>query len=108
MYLLATLLVHSQYRQDLLAALEHLAAYSRTEPGTLQYEVLTDLENQNRIIVFERYADECSMQAHLNSAPLQALVAQFGDYLSEQPNLVRMTQQTGFLREGLGMGIPGQ
>ncbi len=108
MYLLATLLVHSQYRQDLLAALEHLASYSRTEPGTLQYEVLTDLENQNRIIVFERYADECSMQAHLNSAPLQALVTRFGAYLREPPTLVRMTQHTGFLREGLGLGIRGQ
>jgi len=108
MYLLATLLVHPGYRQDLLAALEHLATYSHTEPGPLQYEVLTDLENQHRIIVFERYVDVCSMQAHLNSAPLQELVARFDAYLSEPPILVRMTQHAGFLREGLGMGIPGR
>lgn len=101
MYLLATLVVHPQFRRDLLAGLDQLVASSRTEPGTLQYEVLSDLENENRIIVFERYADAQAMQAHLESAPLQALVAKFGTYLSAPPELVRMARHEGFLREGL-------
>lgn len=99
MYLLATLNAKPQSRTDLLAALDELVAYSRTEPGTLQYEVLTDLENENRIIVFERYADAAAMQAHLESAPLQALIAKFEHYLSAPPSLVRMTRRNGFLRE---------
>lgn len=98
MYLFATLDVHSHSRSDLLAALDQLVAYSRTEPGTLQYEVLTDLENENRIIVFERYTDAAAMQEHLESAPLQALVAKFATYLSTPPSLVRMTRRNGFLR----------
>jgi len=96
MHLLATLDANPQSRTDLLAALDQLVAYSRTEPGTLQYEVLTDLENENRIIVFERYADAAALQAHLDSAPLQALVAKFGHYLSAPPSLVRMTRRNGF------------
>ncbi|KQV46669.1 MULTISPECIES: putative quinol monooxygenase [unclassified Duganella] len=100
MYLLATLEANPQSRADLLAALDQLVAYSRTEPGTLQYEVLTDFQNENRIIVFERYADAAAMQAHLESAPLQALVANFGHYLSVPPSLVRMARFNGFLREG--------
>lgn len=94
MYLLATLDANPQSRTDLLAALDQLVAYSRTEPGTLQYEVLTDLENENRIIVFERYADAAALQAHLDSAPLQALA--FGHFLSAPPSLVRMTRRNGF------------
>lgn len=99
MYLLATLDATPQFRPELLAALDQLVAYSRSEPGTLQYEVLTDLENENRIIVFERYADAAAMQAHLDSAPLQALAAKFGNYLSAPPSLIRMARRNGFLRE---------
>jgi len=98
MYLLATLDAHPQFRPDLLAALDHMVACSRTEPGTLQYEVLTDLENENRIIVFERYSDAAAMQAHLESAPLQALAAKFATWLSAPPSLVRMARRNGFLR----------
>lgn len=98
MYLLATLDATPNSRADLLAALDELVAYSRTEPGTLQYEVLTDLEDENRIIVFEHYADAGAVQAHLESAPLQALAAKFGDYLSAPPSLVRMTRRIGFVR----------
>jgi len=82
MYLLATLDAHPQFRPDLLAALDHMVACSRTEPGTLQYEVLTDLENENRIIVFERYSD----------------AAKFATWLSAPPSLVRMARRNGFLR----------
>jgi quinol monooxygenase YgiN len=99
MYLLATLDATPNSRADLLAALDELVAYSSTEPGTLQYELLTDLEDENRIIVFEHYADADAMQAHLESAPLQALAAKFGDYLSAPPLLVRMTRRNGFRRE---------
>ncbi|WP_426170850.1 putative quinol monooxygenase [Pseudoduganella sp. R-31] len=99
MYLLATLDVHPQFQQELLAALDQLVAHSRTEPGTLQYEVLTDLENENRIIVFEHYADAAALQAHMESAPLQALVARFATYLGAPPSLVRMGRRNGFLRE---------
>lgn len=99
MYLIATLDANPDSRPGLLAALDQLVEYSRSEPGTLQYEVLTDLENENRIIVFEHYADAAAMQAHLDSAPLQALVANFGHYLSAPPTLVRMTRRKGFLRE---------
>ncbi|SFG78742.1 Quinol monooxygenase YgiN [Duganella sp. CF458] len=101
MYLLAMLDVHPQFRRELLAGLDQLVAHSRTEPGTLQYEVLADLENENRIIVFERYTDAAAMQAHLESAPLQALAAKFATYLASPPALVRMTRHDGFLREGL-------
>jgi len=97
MYLLATLDVHPQFRPDLLAALDQLVAHSRTEPGTLHYDVLTDLENQNRIVVFERYSDAAAMQAHLESAPLQALVANFATWLNSPPSLVRMARRSGLV-----------
>lgn len=98
MYLLATLNANPLFRADLLSALDQLVAYVRTEPGTLQYEVLTDIEDDNRIIVFERYVDAAALQAHLESTPLQSLVARFGDYLSAPPSLVRMTRRDGFQR----------
>jgi len=99
MYLLATLDVRPQFRPALLEALDQLVEYASSEPGTLQYEVLTDLENDNRIIAFERYTDAAALQAHLESAPLQALLAKFEDYLSAPPSLVRMARRDGFVRE---------
>ncbi|MBB3122009.1 putative quinol monooxygenase [Pseudoduganella violacea] len=101
MYLLATLDAHPQFRTSLLAALDQLVAHARTEPGTLQYEVLTTIEDENRIMVFERYTDAAALQAHLDSAPLQAVIAQFEHSLSTPPSLVRMARRDGFLREGL-------
>lgn len=98
MYLLATLDANPQFRPGLLAALDQLVAHSRTELGTLQYEVLTDLENDNRIIVFEHYTNADAMREHLESAPLRALVARFEHYLSAPPSLVRMARRDGFLR----------
>ena len=101
MYLLATLEVRPQFRNALLDALDQLAAYARVEPGTLQYELLIDLENENRIIVFERYTGAAALQTHLESPPLKALVAKFEQFLSTAPSLVRMARRGGFLREGL-------
>ncbi|WP_051293810.1 putative quinol monooxygenase [Pseudoduganella violaceinigra] len=101
MYLLATLEARPQFLDTLLAELDHMVAHSRSEPGTLQYEVFTDLENGSRITVFERYTDAAAVQAHLDSAPLQTLFAKFEHYLSAPPTLLRMTRREGFLREGL-------
>ncbi len=101
MYLLATFDVRSEHRATLLNALDELAAHARTEPGTLQYEVLTNLEQANQILVFERYTDAQAAQTHLGSAPLQVLSAQFERLLNAPPVLVRMEARSGFVREGV-------
>lgn len=97
MYLVCLLDVRPESRNELLAALDRLVEHSRTEPGTLQYEVLTDIENPARIVVFERYTDADALQAHLDSGPVSSTLAKFGDYLTSPPILVRSTLRAGFL-----------
>ncbi|NVE01154.1 putative quinol monooxygenase [Massilia sp. BJB1822] len=106
MYLLAIFDARPQFRATLLAAMDQMVVHTRTEPGSLQYEVLTTIEDENRIMVFERYTDAAALQTHLDSAPLQALIAKFDQYLSAPPALIRMTRRDGFLREGLA-NAPG-
>lgn len=97
MYLVCLLDVRTECRNDLLSALDRLVEHSRTEPGTLQYEVLTDVENPGRIVVFERYTDAAALQAHLDSGPVSSALAKFGEYLSAPPVLVRSSLRAGFL-----------
>lgn len=98
MYLVCLLDVRAEFRNDILSALDRLVEHSRTEPGTLQYEVLTDIENPSRIAVFEHYTDAAALQAHLDSGPVSSALAKFGEYLLAPPLLMRSSLRAGFLK----------
>ncbi len=101
MYLVCLFEARPEYRQTLLTALEKLVVHSRTEPGTLQYELLTENTEPNRIVVFERYANVEALDAHLNSSPVSTTLAQFSEWLAKEPVLLKCSSQAGFIRSGL-------
>jgi autoinducer 2-degrading protein len=57
--------------------LRRLAPLSRAEPGCLQYDVHRDPDDPNRFFLFERYADDEALEAHMASPHVQELG--FGD-----------------------------
>lgn len=101
MYLVCLFEARPEHRSTVLAALENLVAHSRTEAGTLQYEVLTEESDPNRIIVFERYTDAAAVEAHLNASAVSSTLAKFGDWLAAAPVLMRSHRLAGFVRSGL-------
>lgn len=101
MYLVCLFEARPEHRDTLLAALEKLVAHARTEPGTLQYELLTETAEPNRIVVFERYTNTAALDAHLNAAPVSATLARFGEWLATEPILLKSFRRAGFIRAGL-------
>ena len=45
------------------AALNHVRR-SRTEPGCISHEVFRDVEEPNRLFLYERWADRAALDAH--------------------------------------------
>lgn len=101
MYLVCLFEARPEYRNTLLTALEKLVVHSRSEPGTLQYELLTDNTDPNRMVVFERYVDAAAMDAHLNAETVSSTLAHFTEWLASDPVLLKCSGQAGFIRAGL-------
>lgn len=43
---------------------QHAAECLANEPGTLEFRWFQDAANENRFLVFERYADQAAIEAH--------------------------------------------
>lgn len=55
--------------QEFLQAVQQNAAASlRAEPGCLQFDICTVADDVQRVLLYERYADEDAFQAHLASS----------------------------------------
>ena len=63
-------------REALLAALDKMAKASvGEEPGCLQFDVLTDQAEPNKIMLYEVYADEAASQAHQETPHFKEFLA---------------------------------
>ncbi|WP_051228910.1 putative quinol monooxygenase [Paludibacterium yongneupense] len=101
MYLTCIFNVRPESRDALLNALASLVEHSHSESGTLQYEVLVDRDDENRIIVFERYSGAPALQAHLESAAVSSTLARFDEWLDRPPLLIKSKRFAGFVHSGL-------
>lgn len=57
-----------------LAALRHLQAQTRREPGNLTFTVHQDQQDPQTIVIWETFRDEAAFQQHLQSPHLQAFL----------------------------------
>jgi (4S)-4-hydroxy-5-phosphonooxypentane-2,3-dione isomerase len=58
-------------RDDVVQSLmEHRKRCLRQEPGTLQFEVMTPMDDLNAILLFELYADEAALAAHASGSSI--------------------------------------
>ncbi|HEY2048505.1 MAG TPA: putative quinol monooxygenase [Caulobacteraceae bacterium] len=69
--IIGTLEVEPGRRGEVLTAmLAHKTRCLRDEPGTLQFEVLTPLEDETRVLLYEIYRDEAAFEEHWNNPSL--------------------------------------
>jgi quinol monooxygenase YgiN len=73
-----TVVAHWQTTAETLdTVLSHLAALgtqSLAEPGCLGYEAFQSVDDDNTIVIIERYRDKSALDSHLNSPHYQDLV----------------------------------
>jgi len=67
----------------LAASLEHVRR-SRAEPGCISHAVHQDVEDEHRVVFFERWADRASLDDHFR-VPASADVVQTVTRLAAQP-----------------------
>jgi quinol monooxygenase YgiN len=67
-------------------SLEHVRR-SRTEPGCLSHAVHRDVENDNRLVFLERWADRAALDAHFAFAESGAFVEAATALATETPTI---------------------
>lgn len=84
---IATLMAKPEKREVLSAALAKAAAASRGDAGCLSYSFTVDLEDENRFISVETWADQASLDAHFTTPHLAELFTLAGDALDGAPDI---------------------
>ena len=70
------------------AALAELAAATHAEPGCILYSLQRGLQETNVFVTVEKWTSEQALEQHLQSAHVQAVLAQAGDLLAEPPHII--------------------
>ena len=84
---IATLKGKPEQREVLSAALAKAAAASRGDAGCLSYSFTVDLEDENRFISVETWADQASLDAHFTTPHLAELFTLAGEALDGAPDI---------------------
>jgi quinol monooxygenase YgiN len=79
---LATMTGKPDKRDEIVAALTKAAVASRGDAGCLSYAFHRDLEDSDRYVAVERWADQGSLDAHFGTPHLGELFAVAGDLLA--------------------------
>ncbi len=92
---LAKITAQEGTRDDLIAGMAPMMEHVETEPGTLQYILSTDANDDNVVWMYEVYADQASFEAHGGSDAMKALGAAIGPFLAGRPELIFLTPVRG-------------
>jgi quinol monooxygenase YgiN len=77
-------------KRDLfLSEVRSAARASLAEEGVSRYELVESVDEPNRFLLIEEYADEASLAAHSESEHLKALGALLGEVLAGAPDIRR-------------------
>lgn len=82
-------------RDDLVAALRTAVDNTADEPGTLTYILHADAAEADVLWMYELYADQSALDAHIASEGFKALGAALGSLLAGRPTLQMCTPLFG-------------
>jgi len=83
-----SILARPETLDELLAAsLEHVRR-SRAEPGCISHAVYRDVEDEHRLVFFERWADRASLDDHFRVPASGAFVRTVTRFAAQPPTLV--------------------
>ena len=71
----ATITSKAEFRGEVRQALITILAPSRAEPGCLQYDLHTDRNDPDRLVMIERWQDDAALDRHLATPHFAALGA---------------------------------
>ncbi|MBS7702990.1 quinol monooxygenase YgiN [Chelatococcus asaccharovorans] len=72
--IIGTIIAQSGKREEVLeAVLRHRTRCLKEEAGAIAFEVLIPVEDETTLILYELYADEAALSAHLNGKSLLTL-----------------------------------
>ena len=71
----ATITTKAEFRGEVRQALIAILAPSRAEPGCLQYDLHTDRNDPDRLVMIERWQDDAALDRHLATPHFAALGA---------------------------------
>lgn len=90
--ILARVKIKTDSTSHFLEVASKLVAASRTEPGSLGYELLR--ESENRYSFLERYVGEAALEAHKKTEHFRTFGRQLGDYMDGKPEIIRLESVT--------------
>lgn len=85
----ATIPIAPDSREEALDLARELAEASRQEDGVIEYQVATDIEDENRLRFFELYEDEAAFGAHGQSDHFQEFEAALPDLVAGAPEVIK-------------------
>jgi len=88
---IASLTGKSDKRAECIAALTKAAVASRGDAGCVSYAFSADLENPDRYVSVELWADQASLDAHFTTPHVAELFAQAADLLDGEVDLKTYT-----------------
>jgi len=74
-----------------LAAYEKLKPLVLAEPGCLQYELFSDLGNENKFVLIEKWASQNALDAHDQAEHMLAADAHNPTFRSKPATVIKMT-----------------
>lgn len=80
---IATIVAKAGHEAALEKCLRAILEPTRAETGCLSYELHQDLEHSASFYMLERWTDDAALQAHSNSAHIQAFRAQAGELIEQ-------------------------
>jgi len=100
--LIATVTVKPGTRASVLEKFKELSDYVKaTEPKTLSYLFNADVSDENKITVFERYADKAALEEiHFNSDTYKRVIGEISPNLDGSPALNFYENFAGYLYKG--------
>ena len=80
--------VPAEHRERFIAVASEMCSRSREEDGCGGYRVYADLEQDDRYIFVEEWADEEALQRHFGGAHTRAFMGDLRDLLGEPADVV--------------------
>lgn len=85
----ATFPIDPDHDDEARERIETLAERSRNEDGIIEYQVATDIDDQNVFRFFEKYEDEAAFEAHAETDHFQEFAAALPDLLAGEPTVTQ-------------------
>lgn len=87
-YVIAELVAKPDKADALRELMVAFVASSRKEPGCKHYSLLEDLKQPGRILTFETWADQASLDAHMTTPQIKAAVPKLEPILAKPFSLI--------------------